>query len=62
LPECQQVRETSAQVAIAVAKCARDAGHGRVVSDEELTRLVRKAQWTPHYTPYRPGRPAVPSC
>jgi malic enzyme len=55
LPEIADVRETSARVAIAVAMRARDAGHGRLLSDEQLSRLIRKAQWQPHYTPYRPG-------
>jgi len=56
LPQLTDVREASAQVAVAVAKRARDAGHGRLLSDDELDRLVRKAQWKPHYTRYRPGR------
>ena len=55
LPEIANVREASARVAIAVARCARDAGHGRLLSDEQLDRLVRKAQWKPHFTPYRAG-------
>ena len=55
LPEINDVREASARVAIAVARCARDAGHGRLLSDEQLEQLVRKAQWRPHFTPYRAG-------
>jgi malate dehydrogenase (oxaloacetate-decarboxylating) len=57
LPEISEVREASARVAIAVAMRARDAGHGRLLSDEQLDRLIRRAQWQPHYTPYRPGTP-----
>jgi hypothetical protein len=59
LPEITDVREASARVAIAVAKCARDAGHGRLLSDQQLDQLVRKAQWKPHFTPYRPGIPSA---
>ncbi len=54
LPALSSVREASARVAIAVAARARDDGHGRLLADEQLDRLVRKAQWQPHYTPYRP--------
>ena len=57
LPEIADVREASARVATAVATCARDAGHGRLLSDEQFDRLIHKAQWKPHYTPYRPGTP-----
>lgn len=56
LPELNDVREASARVAVAVAITARDHGHGRLLSDEQIEQLVRKAQWVPHYTPYRPGR------
>jgi len=59
LPEIREVREASARVAIAVARCARDAGHGRLLSDDQLDQLVRKAQWKPHFTPYRPGVPSA---
>ena len=40
-------------VALAVAKEARDSGLGRRIDDEGLETIVRKAQWTPHYLPYR---------
>ena len=60
LPEISEVREASARVATAVAICARDAGHGRLLNNEELELLVRKAQWKPHYTRYRPGTPPSP--
>jgi malate dehydrogenase (oxaloacetate-decarboxylating) len=59
LPEIASVREASARVAIAVAMCARDAGHGRLLSDEKIEELIRKAQWQPHFTPYRPGAPSA---
>ncbi len=61
LPEIKNIREASARAALAVAKEARDSGLGRRLDDEALDRMVRKAQWTPRYLPYRlerclPGR------
>jgi len=42
-------------VARAVAIEAREAGLGRLLPDEELDALLRRAQWTPRVYPYRPG-------
>jgi malate dehydrogenase (oxaloacetate-decarboxylating) len=56
LPEMRDIRRVSAAVAVAVGKEARDAGLGRLLDDEQLEETVRKAQWTPRYAPYRPGR------
>ncbi len=56
LPEMRDIRRVSAAVAIAVGKEARDAGLGRLLDDDQLEETVRKAQWTPRYAPYRPGR------
>ncbi|MBI5544869.1 MAG: NAD-dependent malic enzyme [Deltaproteobacteria bacterium] len=56
LPEMQRIREVSAHVAWAVARQARDEGLGRRLGDDELMALVRRAQWDPHYYPYRSGR------
>ena len=55
LPEMETIREVSLQVAKAVAIEARNAGLGRVLTDEEYEKVIRKAQWTPGYTAYRPG-------
>lgn len=55
LPAMEEIREAAFQVALAVAREARDSGLGRLLSDEELTAVIRKAQWKPHYYPYRPG-------
>lgn len=55
LPEMQDIREVSAAVAKAVGIAARQAGLGRLIDDETLARIVRKAQWEPSYLPYRPG-------
>jgi malate dehydrogenase (oxaloacetate-decarboxylating) len=57
LPDLSDAREASARVAAAVAVCARDSGQGRLLSDQRIEDLVRKAQWQPHYTPFRPGTP-----
>lgn len=53
LPRMSDIREVSARVALAVAREARDSGLGRILDDEGLDRLVRRAQWTPQYVPYR---------
>ena len=49
------VREVSFQVARAVALEARDCGLGRLLTDEEYERVIRSAQWEPHYYPFRAG-------
>ena len=56
LPDLEDIREVSAQVAKAVACEARDAGLGRLLSDEEYGRAVRRAQWQPRYCALRAGR------
>ena len=60
LPDMEAIREVSARVATAVAIEARDSGLGRLLPDPELEALVRKAQWEPRFSPYRPGAAAVP--
>jgi malate dehydrogenase (oxaloacetate-decarboxylating) len=55
LPSLQDIRRVSAHVARAVAIEARDAGLGRLVTDEEFERLIAKAQWQPHYYRFRPA-------
>jgi len=57
LPDMSDIRRVSAEVALAVAKEARDSGLGRLLDDQTLARLIAKAQWTPHYYPYRAGDP-----
>ncbi len=56
LPSLDNIREVSFNVAMAVAKQARDEGLGMIVSDERLAELIRKAMWIPHYYPYRRAR------
>jgi len=55
LPPMEEIRRASAEVAFAVARQAREEGLGRRVSDEDLRRVVEKAQWNPHFVPYRAG-------
>jgi malate dehydrogenase (oxaloacetate-decarboxylating) len=55
LPPMKDIREVSARVAKAVAVEARDSGLGRLLEDSELERQIRKSQWEPHFSPYRPG-------
>lgn len=57
LPPLTSVREAAYQVALAVARQARDQGLGRLLDDEELARLIREAQWEPSFVTYRPGTP-----
>jgi len=53
LPDLRNIREVSFHVAMAVALEARNAGLGRLVTDDEFERIIRKAQWEPHYYPFR---------
>jgi len=56
LPEMEDIRAAATAVAIAVAKQARDEGLGRLMDDETIVKTVTKAQWTPHFTPFRAGQ------
>jgi malate dehydrogenase (oxaloacetate-decarboxylating) len=55
LPEMKDIRKVSAAVAFAVGQEARNAGLGRLLDDERLGFIVRRAQWEPGYISYRPG-------
>jgi malic enzyme len=55
LPRMEIVREAAFTVALAVAIEAREAGLGMLRDDDELATLIRKAQWEPHFYPYRPA-------
>ena len=55
LPEMKDIRTVSAKVALAVGIEARDAGLGRLLDDARLQEIILKAQYQPHYMPYRPG-------
>ena len=55
LPEMTDIREVAFRVALSVARVASEAGLGRRLEEEPLAHLIRKAQWTPQYYPYRAG-------
>ena len=53
LPPLSDIRHISFEVALAVAKQAREEGIGMAVSDEQLRDLIKQAMWEPTYYPYR---------
>jgi len=55
LPAMKDIREVSAAVAFAVGQEARNSGLGRLLDDDRLAFIVRRAQWDPAYISYRPG-------
>jgi malic enzyme len=57
LPEMEDIRAISAQIAIAVAKEARDSKLGRIDSDENLAKSIKNAQWDGIYRQYRFAKP-----
>jgi malate dehydrogenase (oxaloacetate-decarboxylating) len=56
LPSMKNIRKVSFEVALAVCKEARESQIGRDLSDSHLVALISKAQWEPHYYPYRAGK------
>jgi malate dehydrogenase (oxaloacetate-decarboxylating) len=56
LPDLKNIRSVSFQIAKAVAIEARESGLGRLLGDDEFERIIKKAQWEPHYYPFRPRR------
>jgi malic enzyme len=56
----EDIRQTSAAVAVAVAKEAREAGLGRILSDDQLVEIVAKAQWNPEFVHCVPSGAAEP--
>jgi malate dehydrogenase (oxaloacetate-decarboxylating) len=57
LPDIEEIREVSAQAALAVAKEARDSGLGVIADDEKLLTMIRNAMWQPKYLPLRYIKP-----
>ena len=53
LPSLENIRELSAQVALAVAIEARDSDLGSQASDDELLSQIRQSMWEPRYLPLR---------
>jgi malate dehydrogenase (oxaloacetate-decarboxylating) len=56
LPSLDDIRKVSLMVAKAVAIESRESGLGRLLSDDEMEAIIKKAQWEPHYYPFRPGK------
>ncbi len=59
LPAITDVRDVSANVALAVAKVARDTGLGLRADDDHLKTMIANAMWTPKYLPYRYVKPEL---
>lgn len=57
-PNQSELRRVSREVAIAVARCARDCGVGRYFRDDaEIAQAVDEMTWTPAYVEYEPVEP-----
>ena len=57
LPPIDKIRIVSEEVALAVAKEARDSELGIRKDDEDLRKMIRTAMWQPQYLPYRYAKP-----
>jgi len=53
LPSLENIRRTSYEVALEVAKQAREEGIAMIASDDRLALLMQNAMWVPRYYPYR---------
>jgi len=53
LPDIKEIRKVSENVALSVAKEARNSGLGIRLPDEKLRELIKNAMWVPRYLPYR---------
>ncbi len=53
LPQIDQIRQVSENVAVAVAVEARDSELGLRKDEDELRKMVKQAMWQPQYLPYR---------
>ena len=54
-PPIAGLRAVARAIAVAVVREARDSGHGRAYSDEEIESAIEHAMWWPEYVPYEPG-------
>ena len=54
-PPIAGLRAVARAIAVAVVREARDSGHGRDYSDEEIEAAVDHAMWWPEYVPFEPG-------
>ena len=53
LPSISKIRDVSVEIALSVAKEARESGLGIIANDDKLRAMIRKAMWQPAYVPYR---------
>jgi malate dehydrogenase (oxaloacetate-decarboxylating) len=59
LPRISDIRAVSAQVAMSMAKVAREAGLGLRAEDDRLFAMITNAMWNPQYVPLRYIKPEV---
>jgi len=59
LPRITDIRKVSVQVAMAVAKVARESGLGFRADDERLFAMITNAMWRPRYLPLRYVKPEL---
>jgi malate dehydrogenase (oxaloacetate-decarboxylating) len=57
LPKIADIRAVSAQVALSVAKVARETGLGLRAEDDRLSAMISNAMWDPRYLPLRYIKP-----
>ncbi|HPN36202.1 MAG TPA: NAD-dependent malic enzyme [bacterium] len=57
LPHISKIRYVSSQVALAVAREARESGLGARGDDEKLLQMILNAMWEPKYLPLRYQKP-----
>ncbi|HSD49444.1 MAG TPA: oxaloacetate-decarboxylating malate dehydrogenase, partial [Actinomycetota bacterium] len=53
-PHASELRAVSREVALAVARCARDCGVGRHFEDDDISHAIDAMIWHPDYVPYEP--------
>jgi malic enzyme len=59
-PPITALRAVTAEIAVAVARAARDAGVGRPLGDGELAETVRDSMWEPVYPELDPVAAPAP--
>jgi malic enzyme len=57
-PSQSELRTVSREIAVRVARSARDQQVGRAMTDGEIEVAIDAAMWFPTYVPYRPGEPS----
>ena len=54
-PPVAGLRAVARTIAVAVVREARDSGHGRADSDDEIEAAIDRAMWWPDYVTFEPG-------